>query len=136
MEKLLFIWKTGLQKARARAMMIQRTRCALQSCVYNDCFINFDPPQASTVELTSTRASTSASGSIRVRIGYVKPEVVNHGMNFDEIHEELLRRSRNAHITLVSAPPVSDGYCTSDSCFIKNMASYRICHAHAILIFI
>lgn len=80
----------------------------------NHCVINVVPPQASTVELTSTRASTSASGSIRVRIGYVKPEVVNHSMNFDEIHEELLRRSRNAQITLVSAPPVSDGYYTLD----------------------
>ncbi|KAI5116381.1 hypothetical protein M0805_005878 [Coniferiporia weirii] len=57
------------------------------------------------VNITSTRASTSASGSIRLKIGFVLPENVNHSMSFDEIYDELVQRARKAHMTLVSAPP-------------------------------
>ncbi|KAH8112668.1 phosphatidylserine decarboxylase-domain-containing protein [Phellopilus nigrolimitatus] len=59
----------------------------------------------STVNIISTRASTSASGSIQVKLGFLLPENVNHSMSFDEIYEELLRRAREAHMSLVSAPP-------------------------------
>ncbi|THH08914.1 hypothetical protein EW145_g2382 [Phellinidium pouzarii] len=57
------------------------------------------------VNIMSTRASTSARGSIRVKIGFVLPEKVDHNMNLDEIYDELVRCSRKAQMSLVSAPP-------------------------------
>ena len=57
------------------------------------------------MNLVSSRAGTSASGSVQIKLGFLAPETPNHSMNFDEIYEELLRRSRDAHMTLLSAPP-------------------------------
>ena len=64
-------------------------------------------PQSITVNLLSTRANTSASGTIQVRLGFVRPESVNHALSFDQVYEELLRRAHNARTSLVSAPPAS-----------------------------
>ncbi|KAL5525526.1 hypothetical protein ACEPAG_6862 [Sanghuangporus baumii] len=58
-----------------------------------------------TVNIISTRANTSASGSIQVKLGFVRPENVNHFLGFDEIYSELLRRAHSARTSLVSAPP-------------------------------
>ncbi|EJD07089.1 uncharacterized protein FOMMEDRAFT_103160 [Fomitiporia mediterranea MF3/22] len=68
---------------------------------------DFDDPTTEpiTVNITSTRARTSASGSIQVKLGFARPENVNHTLSFDEVYEELLRRTRNARMSLVSAPP-------------------------------
>lgn len=63
-------------------------------------------PQPRIVNIMSTRARTSASGSIQVKVGFVRPDNVNHALSLDEIYEEIVRRARSAHMTLMSAPPV------------------------------
>ena len=64
-------------------------------------------PQPFTVNIMSTRARTSASGSIELKLGFVQPENVDHSLTLDEIYAELVRRASQAHMSLVSAPPVS-----------------------------
>ena len=55
----------------------------------------------------STRARTSASGAIEIKLGFVLPENVDHSLSYDEIYSELVRRASLARTSLVSAPPVS-----------------------------
>lgn len=63
--------------------------------------------QPITVNVLSSRANTIATGSIQVKLGFVRPKSVNHGMDFGEIYSEILRRAKKADMTIVSAPPVS-----------------------------
>ena len=62
--------------------------------------------QPFSVSLVSTRASASVSGSIKLKIGFIMPPNINHEMSFDELYQELTRRSKLAGVTLTSAPPV------------------------------
>jgi len=38
------------------------------------------------------------------------PQTMNHEMTYDELYQDLTRRSKLAGITLTSAPPVSVSY--------------------------
>ena len=59
------------------------------------------------VDIVSTKASTAASGSIQVKIGFVRPDKADHKMDFKEVYDELLRLTQNAGLSIMSAPPVS-----------------------------
>ncbi|TFY74327.1 hypothetical protein EWM64_g9683, partial [Hericium alpestre] len=64
----------------------------------------FDDPsnEPFSVPLVSTRTNTSASGSIRLKLGFMNPPDVNNLAEFGETYHELVKRSRPS---LVSAPP-------------------------------
>ncbi|KDQ52654.1 hypothetical protein JAAARDRAFT_39909 [Jaapia argillacea MUCL 33604] len=50
----------------------------------------------------STRASTPATGTVQIKLGFVAPYNTQSLMEFDEVYAELIRRSQPS---LVSAPP-------------------------------
>ncbi|TFK32508.1 phosphatidylserine decarboxylase-domain-containing protein [Crucibulum laeve] len=54
------------------------------------------------LSLVSTRASTAATGTIQLKLGFVAPPNVQHDLDFAEVYSELVKRSRPS---LVSAPP-------------------------------
>ena len=56
--------------------------------------------------MVSSRASKHVSGTIQVKMGFTMPKNVNHTMNFDEVYDALVRRSRSADLSILSAPPV------------------------------
>ncbi|KAF9534069.1 phosphatidylserine decarboxylase-domain-containing protein [Crepidotus variabilis] len=64
----------------------------------------FDQPENDTISLnlSSTRANTTSTGSIQIKIGFAPTPNSNNLMDFDEIYSELVKRSRPS---LVSAPP-------------------------------
>ena len=60
--------------------------------------------QSSSLSLVSTRATTLASGSVQIKLGFVTPHNTHALMGFRDVFLELTKRSRPS---LVSAPPVS-----------------------------
>lgn len=64
----------------------------------------FDNPanQAMTLKVQSTRSSTPATGTVRVKLGFVQPANAENLMDFHEIYGELIKRVQPS---LVSAPP-------------------------------
>ncbi|KAG5642253.1 hypothetical protein DXG03_003354 [Asterophora parasitica] len=54
------------------------------------------------LNLESTRANTQVSGAVIVKLGFVRPAQTHYHLQFDEIFNELVKRSRPS---LVSAPP-------------------------------
>lgn len=60
-------------------------------------------PQAYSVSVVSTRPGTNSTGTVQVKVGFVPSPNTQALMDFSEIYEELVRRSRPS---LVSAPPV------------------------------
>ncbi|KLO15227.1 hypothetical protein SCHPADRAFT_871290 [Schizopora paradoxa] len=67
---------------------------------------DFEDPnnKAFSINVVSSRASTQASGSIHVKLGFRMPETVDHSLTFDEIYEDLLRGTEKADRSLDSAP--------------------------------
>ncbi|KAF9220448.1 hypothetical protein BS17DRAFT_797725 [Gyrodon lividus] len=61
-----------------------------------------DQNRSSFLTLVSTRATTHASGSVQIKLGFVIPPNPQSSMGFDEVFAELIKRSRPS---LVSAPP-------------------------------
>ncbi|KAF8836809.1 hypothetical protein BDN67DRAFT_910414 [Paxillus ammoniavirescens] len=61
-----------------------------------------DQNRSSSLTLVSTRATTHASGSVQIKVGFVTPPNTQSLMGFDEVFAELIKRSRPS---LVSAPP-------------------------------
>jgi phosphatidylserine decarboxylase len=59
--------------------------------------------QPFSANLVSARASTPATGTIQIKLGFVEAPNTQSTMDFQEIYTELVRRSRPS---LVSAPPV------------------------------
>ncbi|KAF8624424.1 hypothetical protein AX17_007133 [Amanita inopinata Kibby_2008] len=58
--------------------------------------------------LESTRANTAATGSVHIKLGFVRPPGTQNLSNFKEIWTELVRRDREGgrgRVTWVSAPP-------------------------------
>lgn len=103
MERHLYGWRI-VSKAVARSTSMNRViRFVLYLCL--ELFLTL--LQAFSINLVSARPSTHATGSIQVKVGFVTPPTVHHAMNFEDIYNELVRRSRGADISLVSAPPVS-----------------------------
>ncbi|KAI0067215.1 hypothetical protein BV25DRAFT_1819523 [Artomyces pyxidatus] len=64
----------------------------------------FDDPdnEPFSIPLVSTRATTQASGTMRIKLGFVTPPDVDNLAEFGETYNELVKRSRPS---LVSAPP-------------------------------
>ncbi|KIJ60324.1 hypothetical protein HYDPIDRAFT_177428 [Hydnomerulius pinastri MD-312] len=58
--------------------------------------------KSSSLNLVSTRATTHASGSVQIKLGFVSPPNTQSLMGFEEVFAELIKRSRPS---LVSAPP-------------------------------
>lgn len=58
-----------------------------------------------TLKVQSTRSSTPATGTVRVKLGFVQPANAESLMEFHEIYGELLKRVQPS---LVSAPPVRE----------------------------
>ncbi|KAJ3490898.1 hypothetical protein NLJ89_g11391 [Agrocybe chaxingu] len=71
-----------------------------------DVVYGFDDPanQPISLNLVSTRANTSSTGSVQIKLGFAPTTNSNNLMEFDEIYSELVKRSRPS---VVSAPPVS-----------------------------
>ncbi|KAF7971904.1 hypothetical protein HWV62_19467 [Athelia sp. TMB] len=65
---------------------------------------SFDDPanQPYTVNLVSSRASTPATGTVQIKVGFVNTPGTLALMEFKDVYKELVRRSRPS---LVSAPP-------------------------------
>ena len=61
-------------------------------------------PQPFDVPLVSTRGSTESQGSVKVKLGLVRPQNTQLFMEFPDIYAEIINRSRPS---IVSAPPVS-----------------------------
>jgi len=60
-------------------------------------------PQPFDVPLVSTRGSTGSQGSVKVKLGFVRPQSTQLPMEFPDIYSEIVTRSRPS---IVSAPPV------------------------------
>ncbi|KAA1476264.1 hypothetical protein DENSPDRAFT_884196 [Dentipellis sp. KUC8613] len=71
---------------------------------FKDSKYAFDDPgnEPFSVPLVSTRGNTNATGTLRLKLGFVNPPNVNNLAEFDETYNELVKRSRPS---LVSAPP-------------------------------
>ncbi|KZT39119.1 hypothetical protein SISSUDRAFT_1061405 [Sistotremastrum suecicum HHB10207 ss-3] len=54
--------------------------------------------------LLSSKASTPPGGTIRVRLGFAPPSPLHHFPDYEEIYHDLLRRSRHADPSIMSAP--------------------------------
>ncbi|KAF7974470.1 hypothetical protein HWV62_12116 [Athelia sp. TMB] len=69
---------------------------------------SFDDPakQPYTVNLVSSRASTPATGTVQIKVGFIDTPGTLALMEFKDVYEELVRRSRPS---LVSAPPAQYG---------------------------
>ncbi|KAH7926361.1 hypothetical protein BV22DRAFT_1009230, partial [Leucogyrophana mollusca] len=76
--------------------------------------------------LVSTRASTHVSGSVQIKLGFVPAPGTHSAMEFDEVFEELVKRSRPS---LVSAPPVSCRFAFH-FVFFERKASARSAHTN------
>ncbi|KAH0832848.1 phosphatidylserine decarboxylase-domain-containing protein [Lanmaoa asiatica] len=63
---------------------------------------NDDWNKSSSLSLVSTRATTLASGSVQIKLGFVSSPNTHSLMGFDDVFRELTKRSRPS---LVSAPP-------------------------------
>ncbi|KAG9314770.1 hypothetical protein JVU11DRAFT_3853 [Chiua virens] len=63
---------------------------------------NHDQNRPSSLSLVSTRATTHASGSVQIKLGFVPPSNAILQMGFGDVFRELNKRSRPS---LVSAPP-------------------------------
>ncbi|PFH45491.1 hypothetical protein AMATHDRAFT_159435, partial [Amanita thiersii Skay4041] len=59
------------------------------------------------LSLESTRANTAATGTIKIKMGFVHPPGGTSLLDFNEIYRMLVRRSRGVGLSVVSAPPVS-----------------------------
>ncbi|KAG6887647.1 hypothetical protein C0995_013752 [Termitomyces sp. Mi166 len=67
-----------------------------------------------TVNLESTRVGTSVSGSVHIKLGFVKPA---NDLEFDVIYAQLLKLSR---LSLVSAPPTEGVGTISSSSVLED----------------
>lgn len=61
-------------------------------------------PQPFNVPLMSTREGTESQGSVRIKLGFVRPQNTQLSMEFSDIYSVIVTRSRPS---IVSAPPVS-----------------------------
>ena len=61
-------------------------------------------PQPFDVPLASTRGNTESRGSVKVKLGFVRPQDTQLFMEFPDVYAEIVNRSRPS---IVSAPPVS-----------------------------
>ena len=61
-------------------------------------------PQPFDVPLSSTRGSTEARGTVKIKLGFVRPQTAQSLMEFPDIYSEMVTLSRPS---IVSAPPVS-----------------------------
>lgn len=59
-------------------------------------------------QLQSTKASRPAQGSIQVKLGLLSIDADTREV--DKPYQEMVRRSQDAAVTLVSAPPVGTNY--------------------------
>lgn len=64
----------------------------------------FGDPQPFDVPLMYTRGNKESPGSVKVKLGFVKPQNTQLLMEFPDIYSEIVTRSRPS---IVSAPPVS-----------------------------
>ncbi|EPQ52482.1 hypothetical protein GLOTRDRAFT_140216 [Gloeophyllum trabeum ATCC 11539] len=66
--------------------------------------LGFDDPNNKpfTAPVVSTRTTTKARGTIEIKLGFVQPPNTESLLDFDEIYQDLVKRSRPS---LMSAPP-------------------------------
>lgn len=65
---------------------------------------SFNDNRPFSLNLVSTREGTEAAGSVQIKLGFITPPNTHSLLEFAEIFNELLKRSRPS---LVSGPPVS-----------------------------
>jgi hypothetical protein len=89
--------------------MIRIKRCVVCSCHMTErignlmgSLLRLEKPFSA--KLVSTRASTHATGTVEIKLGFVAPPNTLQPCDFAEIFDDLVKRSRPS---LVSAPPVS-----------------------------
>jgi len=90
------------QSCGSRSRPIDLELCKGESIVLTATFL-ICVPQPMSLSLVSTRANTHATGTIRVKIGFVDTSNLHNFANFREIFQEFVKRSRPS---LTSAPPV------------------------------
>ena len=81
-------------------------------------------PQPFDVPLVSTRVSTESKGSVKVKLGFVRPQNAQLLMDFPDIYAEIVNRSRPS---IVSAPPVSPDRdpLSSRASLMRPISAYR-----------
>lgn len=58
------------------------------------------------IPIVSTKASSTASGTVKLKLGFVPPSELHEFPDYQEIYREIMTRANVAQPTLVSAPPV------------------------------